>query len=55
MVKLRFLSYMAMVSRERQCILPKQHTIISEKVFETQRLLYAWVKSDEESIKKMIK
>jgi hypothetical protein len=47
MTQLRLLSYLSMVARECQCILPRQQAQISSKVMETQRLLYAWMKSDE--------
>lgn len=47
MTQLRLLSYLSMVARECQCILPKQQAQISSRVMETQRLLYAWMKSDE--------
>lgn len=53
MAKLRLLSYMSMVARESTCILPKQYSQIVERVFETQKLLYAWVKSDEERVRKL--
>lgn len=47
MTELRLLAYMSMIAREAQCILPKQQSHISMKIVETQRLLYAWMKSDE--------
>lgn len=47
MTQLRLLSYLSMVARECQCILSRQQAQISSKVMETQRLLYAWMKSDE--------
>ncbi len=47
MTQLRLLSYLSMVARECQCILPRQQAQISSKVMETQRLLFAWMKSDE--------
>ncbi len=48
MTELRLLAYMSMIAREAQCILPKQQSHISMKIVETQRLLYAWMKSDEQ-------
>lgn len=47
MTELRLLAYLSMIAREAQCILPKQQSQISMKVMETQKLLYAWIKSDE--------
>lgn len=47
MTELRLLAYISMIARESQCILPKQQSHISMKIVETQRLLYAWMKSDE--------
>lgn len=47
MIELRLLAYISMIARESQCILPKQQSHISMKIVETQRLLYAWMKSDE--------
>lgn len=46
MTELR-LAYMRMIAREAQCILPKPQSHISMKIVETQRLLYAWMKSGE--------
>lgn len=54
MTCLRLLGYMAVISRESQCILPKQQRVISDKILETQKLLYAWEKSDEDRITKYI-
>lgn len=47
MTELRLLAYLSMIAREAQCILPKQQSQISMKIIETQKLLYAWIKSDE--------
>lgn len=46
MTELRLLAYLSMIARESQCILPKQQSQISSKIIETQKLLYAWIKSD---------
>ncbi len=46
MTTLRLLGYMASIAREAQCVLPKQQAQISDKIVETQCLLYAWMKSD---------
>lgn len=50
MAELRLLGYLAMIARESMCILPKQYVVIERKIVETQRLLYAWVKSDEKRL-----
>lgn len=46
MTELRLLAYLSMIARESQCILPRQQSQISSKIIETQKLLYAWIKSD---------
>ncbi len=46
MTELRLLSYLSMIARESQCILPRQQSQISSRIIETQKLLYAWIKSD---------
>lgn len=45
-VKLKLLSYIALMAREQQCILPKQYEQISIQAFETEQLLIAWARSD---------
>lgn len=50
MTELRLLGYIAMIARESLCILPKQYVVIEQKIVETQRLLYAWVKSDDKRL-----
>ena len=40
------LSFIAQVSMEQQCILPKQYEQITKKLYDCQNLLGAWVKSD---------
>ena len=52
MVTLRLLAYIAMVGRESQCITGKQHSVMADKIMETQRLLYAWAKSDQKRMEK---
>lgn len=47
MTELRLLAYLSMIARESQCILPRQQSQISTKIIETQKLLYAWINSDE--------
>lgn len=46
MMLLRLLGYVTSIAREMQCVLPRQQAQISDKIVETQRLLYAWMKSD---------
>lgn len=43
---IKMLSYMAQVSMEQTCILPKQYEQITRKLYDCQNLLGAWVKSD---------
>lgn len=43
---IKMLSYMAQVSMEQVCILPKQYEQITRKLYDCQNLLGAWVKSD---------
>lgn len=50
MAELRLLGYIAMIARESICILTKQYIVIEQKIVETQRLLYAWVKSDDKRL-----
>lgn len=47
MIALRMIGYFAVMAREQQCILPRQQSQIAKLLVETQRILYAWVKSDE--------
>ena len=44
--QLKLLSYMAQISMEQQCILPKQYEQITKKIYDTQDLIGAWIKSD---------
>jgi hypothetical protein len=43
---IKLLSFIAQVSMEQQCILPKQYEQITKKLYDCQNLLGAWVKSD---------
>lgn len=52
-VKLKLLSYIALMAREQQCILPKQYEQISIQAFETEQLLVAWARSDRNRYKKL--
>ena len=44
--ELKLLGYMAQLSMEQGCILPKQYEQITKKIYDTQNLLGAWIKSD---------
>jgi len=44
---LKLLSYMARISMEQGCILPKQYEQITQKVSGCQNLLGAWINSDK--------
>ena len=46
MTELKLLGYMAQVAMGQQCILPKQYEQITKKIYDTQNLLGAWIKSD---------
>ena len=46
MTHIKLLAYIAQVSMEQQCILPKQYEQITKKLYNCQNLLGAWVKSD---------
>ena len=52
MARCRILAYLSMIARESQCITVKQHQVISDKIVETQRLLYAWNISDKKRVSK---
>ena len=49
--RLRLLAYIAVIARESVCITQKQQRIISEKIVEVEKMLYAWRMSDEKRIK----
>lgn len=46
MTDLKLLGYMAMLSMEQECILPKQYEQIARQVTDCQNLLGAWMNSD---------
>lgn len=46
MTDLKLLGYMAMLSMEQVCILPKQYEQIARQVADCQNLLGAWMNSD---------
>lgn len=45
-IDLKLLGYIALMSREQQCILPKQYEQISRQATEINQLLVSWVNSD---------
>lgn len=47
-VSLKLLAYMSWMAREQQCILPRQFEQISKQIYEVNRLLIGWAKSDRE-------
>lgn len=46
MARCRLLAYMSVIAGESICITPKQQRIISEKLIEVEKMLYAWQQSD---------
>lgn len=46
MTDLKLLGYIALLSMEQGCILPKQYEQISRKIADSQNLLAAWMNSD---------
>lgn len=44
--RIKLLAFIAQVSMERQCILPKQYEQITRALYDCQNLLGAWVRSD---------
>ncbi len=46
MTDLKILGYMALLSMEQDCILPKQYEQIARQVTDCQNLLGAWMNSD---------
>lgn len=46
MTDLKLLGYMAMLSMEQECILPKQYEQIARQVTDCQNLLGGWMNSD---------
>lgn len=47
---LRLLEYIALLSMEQGCILPKQYEQISRQIVDCQNLLGAWMKSDRKRL-----
>lgn len=47
-IDLKMLGYITLMSREQQCILPKQYEQISKQATEINQLLVSWVNSDRQ-------
>lgn len=54
LTSLKILGTIAFISREQQCILPKQYEQISKQIAECQRLIGAWINSDRKRVKSRI-
>lgn len=50
MTDLKILCYFSMLAMEQKCILINQYEIISEKAYECQNLLGAWMNSDRKRL-----
>ena len=50
MTDLKLLGYIALLSMEQQCILPKQYEQIARQVFDCCNLLGAWMNSDKKRL-----
>ncbi len=50
LTELKLLSYIAQLSMEQGCILPKQYEQITKKVYDCQNMLGAWINSDRKRI-----
>ena len=50
MTDLKLLGYMALLSMEQSCILPKQYEQIARQVTDCQNLLGAWMNSDRKRL-----
>lgn len=50
MTDLKLLGYMALLSMEQKCILPKQYEQIARQVSDCQNLLGAWMNSDRKRL-----
>jgi len=50
MTDLKLLGYMALLSMEQECILPKQYEQIARQVSDCQNLLGAWMNSDRKRL-----
>ena len=50
LTELKLLGYMAQLSMEQGCILPKQYEQITKKVHDCQNMLGAWINSDRKRL-----
>ena len=50
MTDLKLLGYIALLSQEQKCILPKQYEQIARQVSDCQNLLGAWMNSDRKRL-----
>ncbi len=50
MIDLKLLGYMALLSMEQECILPKQFEQIAKQLADCQNLLGAWMNSDRKRL-----
>lgn len=50
MTELKLLGYMAQLAMEQGCILPKQYEQITQRMFDCQNMLGAWMNSDRKRL-----
>ena len=50
-MSLRILDMLALMSREQECILPKQYEVMSKMISDCQNLTGAWINSDKNRYK----
>ena len=50
MTSIKLLDYMAQLSMEQACILPKHYEQITKKLYDCRNLLGAWMKSDNKRL-----
>jgi len=50
MTDLRLLGYIALLSMEQKCILPKQYELIARQINDCQNLLGAWMNGDKKRL-----
>lgn len=50
LIDMKVLGYMAMIAREQECILPKQHEQIALQLSECRKMLWAWMISDKKRL-----
>lgn len=48
---LKLLAYIALLSLEQKCILPKQYEEIARRCSESRNMLGAWIKSDQKRLR----